>query len=339
MTKAVVALAAALLGVSAPAQAAPLQTHYLAWPGKAGAAPRPRLALHEQLPASGALGRPVLYIHGATIPAKLTVFYRFQGKSWADALNSAGFDVFGLDFAGFGDSGRFASMAGATPGDGRPDGDSDSAVEEIEIAVRFILARTKAKRVSIVSHSWGTIAAGRFAALHPEMIDRLVLFGAVGRRNLKFEPVNTTWEAVTVEDQRGKFLREVPAGHAPKLFHDEFARWGEAYLATDPESARRDPPSVVVPLGPAADGARAASGRFPYDMSRILAPTLIVRGKWDGVGSSADANWLRGQLTRAAGVESVELPEGTHLMHLETGRDSLFATVNAFLSKQTKMRR
>jgi len=29
------------------------------------------------------------------------VAHRFDGKSWRDALNEAGFDVWGLDFYGF----------------------------------------------------------------------------------------------------------------------------------------------------------------------------------------------------------------------------------------------
>ena len=50
--------------------------------------------------------RAVLYVHGATFPSALSIAHRFDGKSWRDALNDAGFDVWGLDFYGFGHSGR-----------------------------------------------------------------------------------------------------------------------------------------------------------------------------------------------------------------------------------------
>jgi hypothetical protein len=46
--------------------------------------------------------RAVLYVHGATFPSALSIAHRFDGRSWRDALNDAGFDVWGLDFYGFG---------------------------------------------------------------------------------------------------------------------------------------------------------------------------------------------------------------------------------------------
>ena len=170
-------------------------------------------------------------------------------------------------------------------------------------------------------------------AAHPELVDRLVLFGAVAQRNGQADPVTRTWDTVTTEDQYQKFIREVPEGQVPKLFETEFANWGKAYLASDPRSMQRQPAAVAVPLGPVADAAASWSGRFPYSMAGITARVLIVRGEWDGVGSAADAEWLEGQLVNAEHVDSVELAKGTHLMHLETGCTKLFAVVNTFLTK------
>lgn len=54
--------------------------------------------------------RATLYVHGATFPSALSIAHRFEGKSWRDALNEAGFDVWGLDFYGFGHSDRYPEM-------------------------------------------------------------------------------------------------------------------------------------------------------------------------------------------------------------------------------------
>ena len=67
--------------------------------------------------------RAVLYVHGATFPSALSIAHRFRGRdsdgrscsrpcgtSWRDALNEAGFDVWGLDFYGFGHSDRYSEM-------------------------------------------------------------------------------------------------------------------------------------------------------------------------------------------------------------------------------------
>jgi pimeloyl-ACP methyl ester carboxylesterase len=53
---------------------------------------------------------PVLYVHGATFPSGLSIAHRFDGFAWRDALCAAGFDVWGLDFQGFGHSDRYPEM-------------------------------------------------------------------------------------------------------------------------------------------------------------------------------------------------------------------------------------
>jgi NADPH:quinone reductase-like Zn-dependent oxidoreductase len=61
-----------------------------------------RLLTSEKLLTVGR--RAVLYVHGATFPSALSIAHRFDGRSWRDALCQAGFDVWGLDFYGFGHS-------------------------------------------------------------------------------------------------------------------------------------------------------------------------------------------------------------------------------------------
>src|SRR5580658_2133197 len=65
------------------------------------------------LPAAKTAFKPrrvVLYLHGATFPSALSIAHRFAGRSWRDELNDAGFDVWGLDFYGFGHSDRYPEM-------------------------------------------------------------------------------------------------------------------------------------------------------------------------------------------------------------------------------------
>src|SRR5882724_1405458 len=54
---------------------------------------------------------PVLYVHGATFPSALSIAHRFSGRSWRDELCDAGFNVWGLDFYGFGFSDRYPQMS------------------------------------------------------------------------------------------------------------------------------------------------------------------------------------------------------------------------------------
>ena len=292
----------------------------------------PALLLHEQVPADGDRGRPVLYVHGATFPSSLSVFFRFDGTSWADALNAAAFTVFGLDFAGYGGSERYPSMHSVAAGEGTPEGRSSVAVRQIARAMSFITETTGASRIRIVAHSWGTIVAGRFAASHPGSVDRLVLFGGVAERIGCRQPVVRPWELVTIDQQYARFVKDVPPACDQVLLEHEFGRWAETYLSSDPESRRRTPPAVAIPSGPAFDIAASWSGCFPYDPSGITAPVLLVRGEWDGSSTAEDAAWLRGRLSSASFVDDAVVPRGTHLMHLETGRTVLYAITNAFLA-------
>src|SRR5213593_2787332 len=84
-------------------------------------------------------------------------------------------------------------------------------------------------------------------------------------------------------------------------------------------ATRQPVPMVNIPAGPQADIAAAWSGALAYEPARITAPTLIVRGEWDGVCDDRDAAWLLHRLG-SRDKRDVKLPRGTHLMHLEHGR-------------------
>jgi pimeloyl-ACP methyl ester carboxylesterase len=309
----------------------PEETHLIAF----GSSDTPaRLFLRHQRPASQPAGRPrspVLFIHGASFPSGLAAAFRFDGVSWMTDLASRGFDVWALDFIGYGGSDRHPGMrdsAHAHPPLGRvPD-----AVPQVEVAIAFINRHSRGSRVSLVAHSWGTMVAGRYAEEHPGHVDRLVLFGPHGQRagapSTTPRPAHTR---VTVDEQHRRFTGYVPAGSPPVLDARHFLAWGEAYLASDVMSGSRTPPSVLVPGGPGADIGDAWSGRLPYDPARITAPVLIVRGEWDTVTRDADARWLLEALKASPLKQDVTIPRGTHVMHLEASRAQLYAQTAAFL--------
>ncbi len=59
---------------------------------------------------------------------------------------------------------------------------------------------------------------------------------------------------------------------------------------------------------------------------------MIIRGEWDTTSPDPDMKWLRDQLTNAERVEMVKVPRATHLMHLERGKDDLYAATQRFLA-------
>jgi pimeloyl-ACP methyl ester carboxylesterase len=286
----------------------------------------PALSVHH-VPGPGP---SVLYVHGATFPAKLSIGYRIAGKSWADDLHSRGFDVWSFDFAGYGGSEREGRTHAEVPGR------AGDAALQIERVVRYVRKRTGHPRIAIIAHSWGTIPAGMFAGEHPKWVSSLILFGPVARRNQEGEtaPVGP-YQLVGESDQWQSFQSGVPDGEGSPIDANEFRTWIEAYFESDSTSRKRTPPSVEVPAGPVADFSEAWDGYFPYDPSSIRVPTLIVRGEWDAITRDADAEWLKKAMANVpGGARDVKLPRGAHRMHLEKNRQALFDAVGDFLTEQ-----
>ncbi len=140
----------------------------------------------------------MLYVHGATFPSGLSIAHRFDGFSWRDALNEAGFDVWGFDFQGFGHSDRYPEMS-QPPEAHAPLCMAADAGAQVEAAARFVLAHSGAARLSLVSHSWGSMPTCRFAAKHPRdgRSRRAVRADRAPRPKRRYEspPAGPAWNA------------------------------------------------------------------------------------------------------------------------------------------------
>jgi pimeloyl-ACP methyl ester carboxylesterase len=278
--------------------------------------------------------RAVLYVHGATFPSALSIAHRFDGKSWRDALNEAGFDVWGLDFYGFGHSDRYPEMDRPAI-ENPPLCVAEDAAKQVEAGVRFILGHQTLEKLSLISHSWGSMPACLFAGSHPSLVDRLVLFAPISRRGpRRYETPAPfpAWRIVTSADQWSRFIEDVPANEPPVLSRVHFAEWSERYLDSDPESRSRDPAGVKTPLGPFSEIIKAWHGQLAYDPATVRAPVAIVRGEWDGLILDDDARWLFNAFTHAPVKRDIKISRGTHLMHLETMRLALWRESINFLA-------
>jgi pimeloyl-ACP methyl ester carboxylesterase len=309
----------------------PREEHFLI-PG-----PHPGLQLFMRClpaarPADGER-RPVLYVHGATFPSALSIAHRFDGHSWRDALNEAGFDVWALDFYGFGHSDRYPEME-EPPEKHSPLCNAEDAGDQVEAGARFVLEHSGVARLSFVSHSWGSMPTGRFAGKHPAMVDRLVLLGPIARRSpRRYEtaPAGSAWRIITVEDQWKRFVEDVPASEPPVFSRQHFDEWGERYLDSETGSRTRHPAGVKVPSGPFYDILRAWHGELGYDPGLVQAPVAMIRGEWDGLIPDEDARWLFGALKASPVKRDIKISRGTHLMHLELMRAALYRETNTFL--------
>lgn len=300
------------------------------------AADQPTLALYHQ-PAQADLA-DVIYVHGSTFGAELSVLWQLDGRSWADALCDAGFNVWAFDFAGYGNSGRYP------PDASHPVGDIEQVLPQLQRVIAAVRARNGGRRVSLLAHSWGGTVALRYAASHAADLASLALFAPILARDAaggspQAAPVAApalSHLLLSAWAQCRRFVEDVPPGVAQPLSEAHFHEWSEAFIATDANAGQRLPPAVLSPAGPQCDVRALRNGQALYDATAIKAPTLLVRGAWDRACNAADIDRLQASLAHAI---QVTIPGATHLLHLEASRGLLYNAVNTFLSEASNDRR
>jgi pimeloyl-ACP methyl ester carboxylesterase len=291
-----------------------------------------KLALHHELAISHQhprLQNIVLFAEGSAVPTSGNAAFKINGISWMDNLAQHGFDVWSLDYLGYGESGRYAAS------DVIPGRASDCA-SQLEQAARFILKQQRGQKLSVIGDSFGSLVAGLFATRVPELLDKLILFAPVtpvSASKAKAEPEpKTKYDFVTADDLWQLYLSWLPKGQFAGLSRAFFINeWGSKYLDSDATSRERNPPSVMVPAGPDLDSADIENGQFPYDPGRIKAPTLIIFGEWDLVATEDGGKRLFDLLTGAQHKRRIIIGRGTHILQLESVRFELYREVQTFL--------
>jgi pimeloyl-ACP methyl ester carboxylesterase len=269
-------------------------------------------------------GPSVIYVHGGTYPSANSFNWRFEGRSWADDLQARGFDAWSFDLPGHGGSDRpegFGRPAEAGP----PLLRAEEAAASVARMVDHVREATGRPTVALIAHSWGSMPAGLFATREPDKVLRLVLYAPFAeRQGAAPEQAFPAWVRMTLPIQLGRMTADTPPGHPGVLLEPGLETWGPTYLENS------DGEGVTVPAGASADVASAWRGALPWDPQLVRAPTLVVRGAWDSLCNDADAAWLA---ARFGGVErwEVRLPAAGHMIHLERGRDRLFAATAGFL--------
>ncbi|MCP5150744.1 MAG: alpha/beta fold hydrolase [Ectothiorhodospiraceae bacterium] len=281
-------------------------------------------------------GTPVLFVHGATYGASMTYDYPVAGRSWMEAMAADGFDAWGLDLPGYGESERPPAMdapASASP----PLLRTEEAVACVERAVAHVLARRGTSRLHLIGYSWGTAISGRYAGLHPEHVSRLVLLGATWMRDgpspITADGPPGAYRVVTAAAAAARWVHGLEPDQAAQI-NDQSEReaWACAVVARDPVLGRETPPRLRAPAGVVADRLeRWGAGEPTYEPADIRAPTLIVVGEWDHETTPAQGRAVFDRLRNAADRRFLLIGRATHSMPLERQHPALRASVAAFL--------
>ncbi len=149
-------------------------------------------------PGAAGSRQAVLFVHGASVSGVAAFDFDFDGYSWGRYLARAGFDVFIMDFTGYGFSPRPEMNnpcnttaktqtdllvpnplpASCAPTDPHALTTIESDRAEIDAVVDWIRAQRGVQKVDLIGWSLGGMRAGTYTSLHPDKVNRLVLYAS-----------------------------------------------------------------------------------------------------------------------------------------------------------------
>ncbi|HJR73643.1 MAG TPA: alpha/beta fold hydrolase [Luteimonas sp.] len=295
---------------------------------------------------------PLILIHGARVPGigsfDLPVA---NGSLAADLAQRTGRKIYVMDARGYGGSDRPAAMAKPAT-ESKPLSRAYEVVRDIDAVLAAV--RGKHERVALLGWATGGMWAAFYASLHPEKVSELITLNALyggssehamlGKGSSLSDPQHPDrlsseiggYAEYPATSLFGVWDRSIPAEDKTTWRDPALAEaYAAAALASDPASASHDPPTFRAPMGAMEDSFYQATGRRVFDASSIGARILIVRSGRDFWSRPEDAAALAREAVRSAQVQRLDLPDSTHMVHLdrpERGRERLLDAITAFLA-------
>ncbi len=273
--------------------------------------------------AHGTPGKlPVLFLaHGSSVSSRPTFDRSVPGHgefSMMDVFAGYGFDVWTMDFEGYGRSSK-------------TDGNSDIAtgVLDLKAAAEVVAKETGQESFYLYGESSGALKAGAFAMAQPERVRRLVLlsFTWTGQGSPTLAKRADAVEYYRSHNRRPRdramirsiFTRDKPGTSDPAV----------AEAMADAELKFGD----TVPTGTYLD----MTTKLPLvDPLKVHCPVLIARGEYDGIASEEDLlNFFR-KLPAPDRQFSV-LPGAAHSVALGTNRQQFWHVMRAFLDMPPRL--
>lgn len=272
-------------------------------------------------PQAGKSALPVLFlVHGSSISSTsfdLTV----PGKgeySLMDAFAKYGFDVWTMDFTGYGKSSRSEGNSNIADG-----------VDDLKAALPVVARETGQQRFHVFGESSGALRAGAFAMAQPEVINRLVLaaFTYTGEGSPTLKDRAKQVEFYRTHNRRPRdrdmirsiFTRDKPGTSDPAV--------GEALADAELKYGNDVPTGTYLDM----------TTNLPIvDPLKVRVPVLLVRGEYDGIATEVDLLSFYKQLP-VADRQMIILPGAAHALSLGTNRQQFWHVMRAFLDMPPRL--
>ena len=266
-------------------------------------------------PTAGKSDLPVLFlVHGSSVSSTgfdLTVPGHGE-YSLMDTFARYGFDVWTMDFAGYGRSSRTEGNSNVADG-----------VEDLKAAMPIVARETGQQRIHVFGESSGALRAGAFAMAHPDVINRLVLaaFTYTGEGSPTLADRAKQVEFYRTHNRRPRdrnmirsiFTRDKPGTTDPAV--------GEALADAELKYGEDIPTGTYLDM----------TANLPVvDPLKVHVPVLLARGEFDGIATEVDLVNFYKQLPVADRQLSI-LPGAAHALALGINRQQFWHVVRAFL--------
>jgi alpha-beta hydrolase superfamily lysophospholipase len=272
-------------------------------------------------PQPGQAPLPVLFlVHGSSISSRPSFDLTVPGRgdySLMDKFAGYGYDVWTMDFEGYGRSSRTSGNS-----------DIASGVQDLAAAVEVVARETGQQRYHFFGSSSGALRAGAFAAAYPARVNRIILSALTytgegsstltdRARQVEFYRANNR-RPRDREMIRSIYTRDMPGTSDPAV----------ADAQADAELVFGD----SVPTGTYLD----MTTKLPVvDPKKVLCPVLIVRGEHDGIADEQDIlNFFKALPNFDRQV--VALSDTAHTVHLGHNRHQLWHVMKSFLEMPPK---
>jgi pimeloyl-ACP methyl ester carboxylesterase len=157
-----------------------------------------QIAITHKAPTVLSNDYAVLLLHGSSFPSALSFGFKMNNYSWIDNISENGYDVYALDFLGYGNADRYPEME-ISLSNSKPVGRAIDIFKDVDKAIDLILQKTGKTKVYLIGHSWGGSVAALYAAKFPDKVGKLVLFAAITQREdtSAIENVEGSFEMMT----------------------------------------------------------------------------------------------------------------------------------------------
>lgn len=273
-------------------------------------------------PAKDRSVRPVLFLaHGSSVSSRPSFDLTVPGHpdySLMDKFAEYGFDVWTMDFEGYGRSSQ-----------GTGNSDVAAGAEDLKAAAEVVVRETGQPRFHLYGESGGALRAGMFAMAEPERVERLVLVAftwtgegssTLGKRSENVEYYRTHNRRPRDRDMiRSIFTRDKPGTSDPAV----------AEAMADAELKFGD----SVPTGTYLD----MTTKLPLvDPLKLKVPVMIARGEFDGIATEDDLLNFFKKLP-VPDREFVVLPGAAHSIALGTNRHQFWHVLRCFLDMPKRL--